>query len=60
VTGDRYLLCTDGVTDGIDDDTVQKLLMSSDDPSEVARTIVDGALEGGSRDNISCIVLIVD
>jgi serine/threonine protein phosphatase PrpC len=58
--GDRYLLCTDGVTDGIDDDTVQKLLMSSDDPSEVARTIVDGALEGGSRDNISCIVLIVD
>lgn len=58
--GDRYLLCTDGVTDGIDDETVQKLLLSSDDPSEVARSIVDGALEGGSRDNISCVVLIVD
>lgn len=59
-SGDRYLLCTDGVTDGIDDETVQELLMSSDDPSEVARAIVDGALEGGSRDNISCVVLIVD
>jgi len=58
--GDRYLLCTDGVTDGIDDEAVQRLLLSSDDPSEVARIIVDGALEGGSRDNISCVVLIVD
>ncbi len=58
--GDRFLLCSDGVTDGIKDATIQKLLNSADDPQEIARALVDGALEGGSRDNISCIVLIVD
>ena len=59
-SGDRFLLCSDGVTDGIDDAAVQNLLQSSDDPQIVASAIVDGALNGGSRDNISCIVLIVD
>lgn len=58
--GDRYLLCSDGVTDGIDDDEIMKLLTSSDDPQAVASAIVEGALEGGSRDNISCVVLIID
>jgi len=60
VSGDRFLLCSDGVTDGIDDQKLQELLQSSDDPQNVARAIVDGAVEGGSRDNISCVVLIVD
>ncbi len=59
-TGDRYLLCSDGVTDGVDDETLKKLLTASDDPDTVAQAIVDAALEGGSRDNISCVVLIVD
>lgn len=59
-TGDRYLLCSDGVTDGVDDNTIKQLLTSSDDPQEVATAIVEGALDGGSRDNISCIVLIVE
>ncbi|MCH2200803.1 MAG: protein phosphatase 2C domain-containing protein [Fuerstiella sp.] len=60
VSGDRFLLCSDGVTDGIKDARIQTLLNSSDDPQEVAGTIVDAALEGGSRDNITCVVLIVD
>ena len=59
-SGDRFLLCSDGVTDGIADDVIQKLLTSSSDPQEVASAIVDAALNGGSRDNISCVVLIVD
>lgn len=60
LSGDRYLLCSDGVTDGIDDDTILSLLKSSDDPQQVASAIVEGALAGGSRDNISCVVLIID
>ena len=58
--GDRFLLCTDGVTDGIGDDEIFKLLEESDDPQEAARTIVDASLAGGSRDNISCVVLICE
>lgn len=59
-SGDRYFLCSDGVTDGIDDDTIQRLLMASDDPQHVAQSLVDAALAGGSRDNITGVVVIVD
>jgi len=58
--GDRYLLCSDGVTDGIDDEKIQEILTSSDDPQHVAQALVDGALEGGSRDNITSVVVFVD
>ena len=58
--GDRYLLCSDGVTDGLEDATIMTLLQSSDDPQVVAQKLVDGALEGGSRDNITSIVVFVD
>lgn len=59
-SGDRYLLCSDGVTDGIEDDAIQTIMTSSDDPQLVAQALVDGALEGGSRDNITSLVVTVD
>jgi protein phosphatase len=58
--GDRYLLCSDGVTDGLKDEPLQKLLGEIDDPQEAAEAIVAAAQEGGSRDNITCIVLHVN
>ena len=58
--GDRFVLCSDGVTDGIDNDDIARLLSAPADPQEIAQSIVDAALDGGSRDNISCVVLIVD
>ena len=60
VAGDRYFLCSDGVTDGVEDDTITKLLMQSDDPQTIAQSLVDAALDGGSRDNITAVVVIVD
>lgn len=59
-SGDRFFLCSDGVTDGIDDAAIQSLLISSDDPQEIAKSLVDAALAGGSRDNITGVVVIVD
>ncbi len=60
VSGDRYFLCSDGVTDGIDDTKIRKLLGHSDDPQGIAQSLVDAALQGGSRDNITGVVVIVD
>lgn len=57
---DRFILCSDGLNDGLDDNEIVPLLMSSDDPQNVAETLVNAALEGGSRDNITCVVVIVD
>lgn len=58
--GDRFLLCSDGVTDGVADEKLQELLSASDDPQEVAKSLVAAAEAGGSRDNITCLVVFVE
>lgn len=60
VSGDRYMLCSDGVTDGASTDVVRDLLASVHDPLEAAKKIVEAAQQGGSRDNITCVVVHVD
>jgi protein phosphatase len=58
VAGDRFLICSDGVTDGIKNDYNQIIpLLEMDDPDAAAAAIVKAAEAGGSKDNITCIVL---
>jgi serine/threonine protein phosphatase PrpC len=53
--GDAYLLCSDGLTEGLDGDDIAALLAY---PAERAcRALVDAAFAAGSRDNISAIVV---
>jgi protein phosphatase len=59
-SGDRFLLCSDGLNDGLKDPEIATLLKSSDNAQTVAETLINAALEGGSRDNITCVVIIVD
>ena len=59
-TGDRYLICSDGVTDGCDTETLARLLAESDDPQTTAEAIVAAAQQGGSRDNITCLIVLVE
>lgn len=58
-SGDRYLLCSDGVTDGIDNDMIQKVLAETDEPQAAAEAVVQAALDGGSKDNVTCVVVHV-
>jgi serine/threonine protein phosphatase PrpC len=55
--GDRYLLCTDGVSDGIKEQQIKQLLSEINDPQAAAEAIVQAALDGGSKDNVTCIVI---
>ena len=57
--GDKYLLCSDGVTGGADDETLKKLLASGTDPQKTAEQIVQAATDGGSKDNITGVVVFV-
>jgi protein phosphatase len=57
--GDRYILCSDGVTDGLKHGPLQQLLAENESPLEAAQAIVNAAEDGGSRDNITCMVLHV-
>ncbi|MBX3438427.1 MAG: serine/threonine-protein phosphatase [Planctomycetaceae bacterium] len=57
---DRFLLCSDGVTDGIGDAVIGSVLAEHNDPQVCAEAVVNAALEGGSRDNVTCVVVYVE
>jgi protein phosphatase/serine/threonine-protein phosphatase Stp1 len=53
--GDIFLLCSDGLTKVLDDSRIA-LLMASPDP---AQTLIQAALAGGARDNVTAVVVCV-
>jgi protein phosphatase len=54
--GDRYLVCSDGLTGVVRDETLAELLAEHDDPAVCAEALVGLALRGGGADNITCVV----
>jgi len=54
--GDRLLLCTDGLTDMIDDAGIAAVLARETRSTEACRLLVDGALANGGRDNITVVL----
>ena len=54
--GDRLLLCTDGLTDMMDDPTISGLLQSQVTSESACEALVDSALERGGRDNVTVVV----
>ncbi len=58
--GDIVLLCSDGVTDGVDDLTLAGLLANELDPQQIAEQVVEAAQDGGSKDNITAVVLRIE
>lgn len=55
--GDRYVLCSDGLTDEVDDGQIAQALAIGGSPEEQVRLLIDLAAEGGARDNIAVVVL---
>ena len=54
--GDRYLLCSDGLSGVVSEQTLHQVLASMRDLDEVTVRLVGLAIEGGGPDNITCIV----
>lgn len=59
VRGDRYLLCSDGLFNEVEDRTIAAVLRRLADPDEAAAELVRLANEHGGRDNISVVVVDV-
>jgi PPM family protein phosphatase len=57
--GDRFILCSDGVIEGVSFDQLKSLAESNSDPQATADAIVEAARSGGSQDNITCLVVFV-
>ncbi|GAA0970470.1 Stp1/IreP family PP2C-type Ser/Thr phosphatase [Acrocarpospora macrocephala] len=54
--GDRYLLCSDGLSTVVSAETLHHTLSTIDDPDDVVRQLIDLANRGGGPDNITCVV----
>ena len=58
-TSDRFLLCTDGLTGVVPDDQLASVISSASDMQQCAEALGQLALDQGSRDNVSCVVVEV-
>ena len=58
-TGDRYLLCSDGLTNEVDETDIASVLRTVSDPDEAARQLVEQANAHGGRDNITIVIVDV-
>jgi PPM family protein phosphatase len=54
--GDRYLLCSDGLSGVVSEQTLHRTLATVAEPDEAVRQLVELAIRGGGPDNITCIV----
>jgi PPM family protein phosphatase len=54
--GDRYLLCSDGLSGVVSDETLLHTLATIEDPEVATRQLIELAIRGGGPDNITCIV----
>ena len=54
--GDRYLLCSDGLTDVVGDEAVHQILSTVPDAEGAVNQLIALAIRNGGPDNITCIV----
>ncbi|WP_405839092.1 MerR family transcriptional regulator [Streptomyces platensis] len=54
--GERYLLCTDGLTGVVPAGTLQQVLTAADGPDQAVRELIRLAREAGAPDNVACVV----
>lgn len=55
--GDRFMLCSDGLVDEIDDATIETIMRTTSESTDCARALVTAAKAAGGRDNITVVVV---
>ena len=55
--GDRVLLCSDGLTDMLEDEQIRRIIDKKKDVRSAAEKLVKAANDNGGRDNIAVIVI---
>lgn len=55
--GDRLLLCSDGVVEGLSENEIVSILSGGASAERLASTVVERAIRGGSHDNVTAVVV---
>ena len=58
--GDRYVLCSDGLSGMITDDEILRVVESTQDLTDACRQLVAMANEHGGEDNITCVIVRIE
>ncbi|MFB4348372.1 PP2C family protein-serine/threonine phosphatase [Microbacterium sp. CR_7] len=58
--GDRFVICSDGLTKELTDYGIQHFLRENADPAAAVGAMLDAALENGGRDNVTLVIVQVD
>ncbi|KGN30073.1 serine/threonine protein phosphatase [Knoellia sinensis KCTC 19936] len=56
IVGDRYLICSDGLSDYVARDTIDEVLTSESKPGDCAERLVQLALRAGAPDNVTVVI----
>lgn len=59
VTGDKIMLCSDGLTACLGDHEIADFLAAGRDPKQLCESLIFAALEGGAPDNVSVVSVFV-
>jgi protein phosphatase len=57
--GERFLICSDGLSNEVDDDAIAATLSERDEPSVIANRLVEKAVAAGGRDNVTVVIVDV-
>ena len=58
-TGDKLLLCTDGLTEMLKDEQILSILNNHHLPEKICRELIATAYKAGGKDNITAVVLSI-
>lgn len=58
--GDRMLLCSDGLHGEVADDRIAAILAEGYSPRKTLELLLGAAMDGGARDNITALLLVLD
>ncbi len=56
-TGDRLLLCSDGLTEEVADPDIQAIFEHSESCEDIAENLIEAAKEAGGSDNITVVIV---
>jgi len=57
--GDVYLMCSDGLSDMVDDEVIARIVGEGSGLSQIAESLVAAANNNGGKDNISVLIVAV-
>lgn len=58
--GERFVICSDGLTNELSDEQVREILQANPDPQSASDELVRAALEAGGKDNVTVVVVNLD